>query len=455
MSNSYTQRVTESKKQAKFKPDPAQLSKKRQDEITRRLEKIRKKAKRSLDGVWSSIANLCLFSYTDETGREIFISTQAARDMYGKGYEDTFKEYPVFVPDAIVNRVAGKVGKARSKSERLVAYIDGSHSFDDSTGCCAYSVFFQVGDRIAEYANTVYDDERRYGATAAELMAAIVAIKVAIAFGYRHIELRHDYTGVAFFSEDSDSFPNKKSKMYWVFAQYEAFLACATQLIDITYTKIKSHSLDVGNEHADFLARTFSKRARIESDKTLARLAKEIVATPQMLSFANANGIENITFEEVERLMEEQSYQSAFGLDEVEMTLVRKMLRDTPSQEIMESCLLSRKMLTEKRKSITVKLGMPADAAADNTIVKRTLNWLYLGRLNPKGKKRPDEAKEFRSETAIKANQKAIGTAVPDIYENLTSPRADKTANARARKSSHGGKNAPRRVRHTDSRRKR
>lgn len=366
--------------------------------IIKKTRKLMKKPKKSLDGIWSSIANLCLFSYCNADGNEVFVSSEDTRNLYGQGREDTFREYPVFVPDAIVNRVAGKIGKAKNKHEVLVAYIDGSHSFDDKKGCCAYSVFFQVGDRIAEYANTVCDDDRRYGATAAELMAAIVAIKVAISHGYKHVELRHDYTGVAFFSDDSDTFPNKKSKMYWVFNQYEAFLHCARQLIDISYTKVKSHSLDVGNEHADFLARTFSKRARMESDKTLARIRNSVTATPQMASFAKAYEIDSITFDEVEALMVERGFQKHFGFDEVEMNLIKKMLRDTSTEEIMSLCLLTRKQLSEHRRSIIVKLGMPADAAADNTIVKRTLNWLYLGKLNPKKTLSANKGEPSRSE---------------------------------------------------------
>lgn len=371
--------------------------------VVKKTRKLMKKPKKSLDGIWSSIANLYLFSYCNADGNEIFVSSEDTRNLYGQGHEDTFREYPVFVPDAIINRVAGKIGKAKNKHEVLVAYIDGSHSFDDKKGCCAYSVFFQVGDRIAEYANTVCDDDRRYGATAAELMAAIVAIKVAISHGYKHVELRHDYTGVAFFSDDSDTFPNKKSKMYWVFNQYEAFLHCARQLIDISYTKVKSHSLDVGNEHADFLARTFSKRARMESDKTLARIRNSVTATPQMASFAKAYEIDSITFDEVEALMVERRFQEHFGFDEVEMNLVKKMLRDTATEEIMSLCLLTRKQLSEHRRNIIVKLGMPADAAADNTIVKRTLNWLYLGKLNPKktssaSKGEPNQSEQTEAE---------------------------------------------------------
>lgn len=418
---------------AKHKAQAPAMSPKKRDCIRSKVAKIAKRSKKSLDAIWSSIANLCLFSYKNDKGIEIFVSSEEERDAYGRGHESTFRDYPIFVPDAIVNRVAGKVGKARSEDEVLIAHIDGSHSFSGGIGCSAYSVFFQVGDRIAEYANTVYDNERRYGSTAAELMAAVVAIKVAISHGYAHVELRHDYTGVAFFAVNSNSNPNKASKMYWAFSQYEAFLACATSLIDITYTKIKSHSLDVGNEHADFLARTFSKRARIESDKIASRIAETEQVTPQMIAFCKNNDLGEITFADVDRLIVSREYQGHFCLSDVELEIVSKMIHGAATKEIMHGCNLTRKQLTAHRRSITTKLGMHADAAADTTIVKRTLNWLYFGHLNVKDNEgRVDE----NSDKEATPKPKQRGERKSDRRNDQENDRkSDKPSNGNASKA--------------------
>lgn len=363
---------------------------------------ISKYSHRSLDAEWEKVANLCLFSFTDADGEEVFVSSEEERAYYGQGFESTFKDYPVFAPDEIVCRVAGKIGKSRSPKETLVAWIDGSYSFADQKGCCAYSVFFQVGDRIAEYANIVYDGTRRYGATASELMAAIVAIKVAVAFGYSKIDLRHDYTGVAFFSDDAQVEPNKRSKMYWIFAQYNAFLQCARSVIDISYTKVKGHSLDVGNEHADFLARTYSKRGRNKLEQH-ARIIenREKKSTPQIDAFAERNGLKRLTIGKVVADMEKKDFQSHFGLTEVEYTVVCKMLQETSTEDICSQTLLNRKSLAEKRRDITAKMGMAADSASDNTIVRLLLEWLYLedeGTADKAAKKEKTDGK-FESQT--------------------------------------------------------
>lgn len=352
-------------------------SKKSKKASTNKL--LSKYSHRSLDAEWEKVANLCLFSFIDDDGEEIFVSSEEERAYYGQGHESTFRDYPVFAPDEIVCRVAGKIGKAKSSKETLVAWIDGSYSFSEQKGCCAYSVFFQVGDRIAEYANTVYDGTRRYGATASELMAAIVAIKVAVAFGYSKINLRHDYTGVAFFSDDAQVEPNKRSKMYWIFAQYNAFLQCARDLIDISYTKIKGHSLDVGNEHADFLARTYSKRGRNRLERHAHIIeGKEKKSTPQIDAFAERYQIGTLSLRKVIEDMEAKDIQESFGFTEIEYTVVHKMLHETSTEDICSQTLLNRKSLSEKRRNITEKLGMQADAASDNTIVRLILEWLYL-----------------------------------------------------------------------------
>lgn len=340
---------------------------------------LSKYSHRSLDSKWEKIANLCLFSYVDDDGNEVFVSTEEERDYFGKGHEETFRSYPVFAPDEIVHRIAGKVGKAKNRKEVLTAWIDGSYSYSNEHGCCAYSVFFQVGDRIAEYANTVYDKAARYGATASELMAAIVAIKIAIAFGYSKIDLRHDYTGVAFFSDDAQVEPNKRSKMYWIFAQYNAFLQCAREFIDITYTKVKSHDLDVGNEHADFLARVYSKKGRREIDQHIRRRSQEeALSSPQIDAFAERHNIGTLSFCIIEDDWEERDMRGHFGFDEVEYAAIVKMFHEKSTSEMTAEMLLDKRSLAELRRRITVKLGMPADAASDNTIVKKILEWLYL-----------------------------------------------------------------------------
>lgn len=375
---------------------------------------LSKYSHRSLDHEWEKVANLCLFSFVDSDGEEVFVSSEEERAYYGQGFENTFKDYPVFAPDEIVCRVAGKIGKAKSSKETLVAWIDGSYSFADQKGCCAYSVFFQVGDRIAEYANTIYDGTRRYGATASELMAAIVAIKVAVAFGYAKIDLRHDYTGVAFFSDDAHVEPNKRSKMYWIFAQYNAFLQCARRLIDISYTKIKGHSLDVGNEHADFLARTYSKRGRNKLEQH-ARIIenRERDSTPQIDAFAERHSLGKLSLRKVLDDMEKKDLQGRFDFNEMEYAVICKMLRETSTEDICSQTLLNRKSLAEKRREITVKMGMDADSASDNTIVRLILEWLYLhknksaGKTTSEDKKTTNTTKKTSSKTG-KCSPKSI-----------------------------------------------
>lgn len=217
----------------------------------------------SVDAAWQVASNTRLLSAEGEDGHLAFFTDEkTARAFVGscRGYSDDFVRYDIFAPDEIVRKVSGSVSSPKKGNKTLVAYTDGSFVQKGANHVAGYGVFCCCGDAAAEYANTVLDNAMTFGSMGGEFAGAVVAIKVAVANGYEKVEIHHDFDGVATFSEKSCSSPNRGSKMYWLYDQYKAFLDCVSDKIEIEFVKVKAHALDVGNEHANFLASTYAKR---------------------------------------------------------------------------------------------------------------------------------------------------------------------------------------------------
>lgn len=217
---------------------------------------------RSVDRRWQVAANTRLLSSSKKDGTIAFFTdedTACAFTSKMRGYSKKFEYYDIFAPDAIIHKVSGSIANPK-KNKTLIAYTDGSFVHKGFNHIAGYGVFCRCDDLTAEYANTILDNAMTFGSMGGEFAGAVVAIKVAIVHGYEKVEIHHDFDGVATFSENSNATPKTSSKMYWLYEQYKAFLDCVSEKIEIKFVKVKAHALDVGNEHANFLASTHAKR---------------------------------------------------------------------------------------------------------------------------------------------------------------------------------------------------
>lgn len=225
------------------------------------LPNLRKTIK-SMDAEWDAKATERLFSFTDKNGEKRFYSDRATciaeQRVLGMAKHSRPDAYRLFAPDELIRRVSGDVTQPK-RGDVLKAYVDGSfrHTRIKST---SYGAFLLCGNKAAEYACAIADDTNVYNSLGGELTAAVVAIKVAIGLGYKNIEVYHDCNGVSIFEEGSEQQPKKDGKSYWLYEQYEAFLQCARKQINILFVHVKGHSLDMGNEHANYLATIMSQR---------------------------------------------------------------------------------------------------------------------------------------------------------------------------------------------------
>lgn len=231
----------------------------------------------SVDVAWRVGANTRLLSAKRVDGTLAFFTDEDTARNYVKqvrGVASKFEHYDIFAPDSLVRRVSGSVGGAK-KGQTLVAYTDGSFVHAGSNHVAGYGVFCQCGEKAAEYANTVLDNAMTFGSMGGEFAGAVVAVKVALWCGYDKVEIHHDFDGVAAFAKGSTCRPKTSSKMYWLYEQYKAFLECVSNKIEIEFVKVKAHALDIGNEHANFLASTHAKRyAASLKSKNLNKIAK-------------------------------------------------------------------------------------------------------------------------------------------------------------------------------------
>lgn len=234
----------------------------------------------SLDDEWSASANRCLFSVTDKNGRELFVSDARHAAEISEESGHPVQAYDIFAPDAFVRKVSGSIADP-SGSKNLIAYIDGSYVQHQGSHASAYGIWCYCGDAQAEYAAAVCDNELEFGSMGGELAAAVISIKEAIRHGYKSVEIRHDFDGVAIYEDHVEQTPNEDAKMYWMYKQYESFLDCVRPKIDITFTKVKAHELILGNEHADFLAHLHS--TALVKYMSAVGIANEVIGKKQYL----------------------------------------------------------------------------------------------------------------------------------------------------------------------------
>lgn len=135
---------------------------------------------------------------------------------------------------------------AHSEPLHAIAYTDGS--YNKATGQYGYGICMEINGEKSEYFGGSRDMTGGWQVNG-ELQGALVAIEKAIEAGCSSIEIRYDYEGV---HKWADGFW-RTNKNYT--ADYKKKVQIYRKQIHISFTHIKSHTGNEGNEKADDLAK--------------------------------------------------------------------------------------------------------------------------------------------------------------------------------------------------------
>jgi ribonuclease HI len=129
---------------------------------------------------------------------------------------------------------------------KVVVYTDGSFT-DRKPEVSGWGIVVVLNDVIIhEDYGQARPDSRQIGG---ELKAAMMGMLWARQNGFQHVEIHHDYTGVAWFVDGTWKKPKKELPK-----KYIEFTNKAMSVIDISFVKVKAHTGNYYNERADALA---------------------------------------------------------------------------------------------------------------------------------------------------------------------------------------------------------
>lgn len=161
--------------------------------------------------------------------------------------------------EALKESEAGKKAETHTEpvpENQVIAYVDGS--FDKAIGRYSFGcvILLPGGEIVRESGNGSEPDSLSIRNVAGEMLGAMYAAQWALANGYKAIEIRYDYEGIAKWAIGAWKANNELTKKYAVFMQRKQ------SQIHISFQKIKAHSGDYYNEQVDKLA----KAALTEAD---------------------------------------------------------------------------------------------------------------------------------------------------------------------------------------------
>lgn len=133
------------------------------------------------------------------------------------------------------------------KKNGCVAYVDGSYNKNKKI-YGAGVVFMTPDGRVFTRKESYCDKYKKYTSASGEVLAVIMAIDMAIDFGYTNITIYHDVTLPA---PDLKGRVRAKSTIMKMFLEYLNSVRC---LIHCKFKKVKAHTGDYYNTKADHLA---------------------------------------------------------------------------------------------------------------------------------------------------------------------------------------------------------
>ncbi len=158
--------------------------------------------------------------------------------------EDLAKESGVrhFVTNLSKHGLTGK----SSISKQAIAYTDGSYNPDDNMW--GYGAYLYVDDaeyQVSGKGEAIYGGRQIQG----EITAALKVCDKALSLGVSDLEIRYDYEGVKQWAMGTW----KANKPYT--KDYATRMLEYRQKLNLTFTHVKAHNGDEGNEKADKLAK--------------------------------------------------------------------------------------------------------------------------------------------------------------------------------------------------------
>lgn len=130
----------------------------------------------------------------------------------------------------------------------LIAYVDGNHFTEK--GVSGSGVMLVSSDKIEKYVSrTKKKDILELGSLGGELIAAVIAIKIALDRHCDNLTIHYDCAAIESLARSQKTYENE------LYNTYIRFIQEARQVLNIKFVKVKAHSGDWGNCTADSLAR--------------------------------------------------------------------------------------------------------------------------------------------------------------------------------------------------------
>ncbi len=146
---------------------------------------------------------------------------------------------------------AEKEAKKEAQLTRAIAYVDGS--YNDGTSTYGYGVVLmdESNTKLWEFFGSGNDKSvSKMHNVAGEILGSCKAMTEACRHGFKELEIRFDYEGVEKWVTGAWKAKNEYTTKYRDFA-----LRHQNQGLQLTFTKIKAHTSEIGNERADELAK--------------------------------------------------------------------------------------------------------------------------------------------------------------------------------------------------------
>lgn len=144
--------------------------------------------------------------------------------------------------------------KSRFKPDIIYAFTDGSYMPDINT--IGYSVVFVKNyEKILETSNSnFYEFDDGNGSVVAELKASLMAVNVAIENKFNDICICYDFDGVKKYIDELPLNPTTYVN------EYRTFIYKKSNIINLSFKKVKAHQYNEWNNLADELAKNDAKK---------------------------------------------------------------------------------------------------------------------------------------------------------------------------------------------------
>ncbi len=136
-----------------------------------------------------------------------------------------------------------------ASSGTIIAYVDGSYSKKINKYAFGCIIITPNREMVSENGYGDDPDAIAINNVAGELKAAMFAARWAIKKGFKKLEIRHDYVGIAKWATGEWKANNETVK------KYVGEMQRLGKLLNISFIKVDAHSGDPLNDEADKLAR--------------------------------------------------------------------------------------------------------------------------------------------------------------------------------------------------------